>query len=279
MPTGDPEDEAAHKERMGLLPSRDKPKEDEPKAYKRGRWSDLIDRYADKAGVDRAWMHRVMKIESGGDPNNTTGSYKGLYQLSESEFRKHGGTGSIYDPEQNVAAAANMFAKQKAAFKEKFGREAKPIDMYMIHQQGAAGHAAHVGNPEGRAWENIRKYYKSDEVAKAAVWGNIPDRDKAKYGSVENVTSAQFVNEVWAPRVEGGDAEMGGAVMAHGRPVGGRKGGRSLAEDKAVDSAVDTKAKTILGEEADPVKAAYADFQVPDIAGGFSGSIKSRALS
>ena len=267
MATGDSEDEARHKEAMS---------EEKPRA--KSRWSDLIDRYAAKAGVDPKWMHQVMKIESGGDPRNTTGSYKGLFQLSEKEFRDHGGTGSIYDPEQNIAAAATMFAKQKAAFKAKFDRDPKPIDMYMIHQQGAAGHEAHVSNPEGKAWQNVRKYYKSDEVAKAAIWGNIPDRDKAQFGSVENVTSAAFVNDVWGKRIEGGDAEFGGAIMAHGRPVGGRKGGRSLADEKAVD----TKKPSILGEEEvkdDPVKAAYSDFHVPDIASGFSGTIKSRALS
>ena len=196
MPTGDPEDEARHKAAMGI------------KSGKKSQFDDLIEKHAKRVGLDPEYMKRVMKIESGGDPGNRTGRYKGLYQLDEKEFKEHGGSGNIYDPEQNTMAAANMFAKQQLAFKEKYGRDMKPIDRYMVHQQGAAGYSAHMADPDKPAWENVRKYYGSDEVAKKAIWGNIPDKDKAKYGSVENVTSGKFVNEVWAPRVEGGDAEF-----------------------------------------------------------------------
>lgn len=211
MPTGDPEDEARHKEAMGIK-------------KRVGQYDDLIEKHARRAGLDPEYMKRVMKIESGGDAGNRTGSYKGLFQLDEKEFKAHGGSGSIYDPEQNTMAAANMFAKQQLAFKEKYGRDMKPIDRYMVHQQGAAGYSAHLANPDEPAWKNIRQYYGSDEVAKKAIWGNIPDKDKTKFGSVENVTSGQFVNDVWAGRVEGGEAEFGGEAMASEKYHGGRRG-------------------------------------------------------
>jgi Transglycosylase SLT domain len=243
------------------------------------RWYDLLKKHADRTGMSVKELEQIVRIESGGDPGNRTGSYKGLFQLSDKEFAKHGGGGNIYDPEQNIMAATNMFQKQNLAFKERTGRDMKPIDRYMVHQQGAAGYSAHLANPDEPAWKNIRQYYGSDEVAKKAVWGNIPDKDKARYGSVENVKSGQFINEVWAPRVEGGEAEFGGTAMAGGGYRGGRRGAaREGATDK-LDEISSMKKESILGEDAPPVKAAWADFKVPDIASGFSGTIKSRAIT
>src|SRR5882672_3696235 len=54
------------------------------------------------AGIDQNMLNRIVKIESGGNPRATTGSYKGLLQLSDPEFKKYGGTGDIYDPEANM---------------------------------------------------------------------------------------------------------------------------------------------------------------------------------
>ena len=220
MPTGDPEDEERHKQAMGR-PAKGK-----------GRWDDLLQKHADRTGLSLEELKRIVKIESGGDPGNRTGSYKGLFQLSDKEFAKHGGGGNIYDPEQNIMAATNMFQKQNLEFKEKYGRDMKPIDRYMVHQQGAAGYSAHLANPDQPAWKNVRQYYGSDEVAKKAVWGNIPDKDKKAYGSVENVTSGQFVNEVWAKRVEGGEAEFGGEATTSEKYRGGR---RSTAREESDD--------------------------------------------
>jgi Transglycosylase SLT domain len=235
MPTGDEEDEARHKQAMGI-------------GKRKSQYDDLIEKHAKRVGLDPDYMKKVMKIESGGDASNRTGSYKGLYQLSEKEFKAHGGSGNIYDPEQNTMAAANMFARQQLAFKEKYGRDIKPIDRYMIHQQGAAGYSAHLASPDEPAWKNVRQYYGSDEVAKKAIWGNIPDKDKKKFGSVDNVTSGAFVNDVWAKRVEGGEAEFGGTADSGGARSRAREG----SDDKMSFLEAKDKPKkppTLLGEE------------------------------
>lgn len=255
MPTGDLEDEARHKEAMGK---------------KRGRWDDLIDRQADRTGVSRDWLKRIMKVESGGDPSNTTGSYKGLFQLSDKEFKRHGGSGSVYDPEQNTTAAANKLAQESRAFKERHGRDPKLIDIYMVHQQGEAGYSAHMANPEGKAWENVKKYYKSEAVAKSAIWGNLPADEKKRLGSVENVTSKDFVN-AWDDRIQGGGAEYGGTAMASGG-VGKSEGGIASGDPEK------KKKRSILGEESE-VEVAFTDFRVPNLVPEMSGSIKSRAIS
>jgi Transglycosylase SLT domain len=215
------------------------------------RWRELLQKHADRTGLSLAELERIVRIESGDDPGNRTGKYKGLFQLSDKEFAKHGGGGNIYDPEQNIMAATNMFQKQNLAFKEKYGRDMKPIDRYMVHQQGGAGYSAHLANPNNPAWENVRQYYKSDAIAKAAIWGNIPDKDKKRYGSVENVASGQFVNEVWAPRVEGGEAEFGGSAIAASGYSGGR---RSTARE-----ASDDRMEFLEAEE--PKKKSFASYQ------------------
>ena len=243
MPTGDTEDEERHKQAMGR-PSKG-----------RGQWDELLKKHADRTGMSVDELKRIVKIESGGDPGNRTGSYKGLFQLSDKEFAKHGGGGNIYDPEQNIIAATNMFQKQNLAFKERTGRDMKPIDRYMVHQQGEAGYSAHLANPDQPAWKNVRQYYGSDEVAKKAIWGNIPDKDKKNFGSVENVTSSQFVNDVWASRVEGGEAEFGGEAIAGGKYRGGRRNvARGEADDKmSFLEAKDKPKKLNLFEEDIPM--------------------------
>jgi hypothetical protein len=47
---------------------------------------------------------KVAKIESGFDSKQRTGSYIGLFQLSEYEFNKFG-SGQIRDPRDNAVAA------------------------------------------------------------------------------------------------------------------------------------------------------------------------------
>lgn len=163
---------------------------------------DMINKHALRAGLDPSWLRKIMRVESGGDPNARTGSYKGLFQLSQKEFTRHGGSGSIYDSEQNTMAAANKIAQEKLAFEQKHGRSANLRDIYMIHQQGEAGYDAHLANPDRPAWENVRKYYSSDEIAKKAIWGNMTPAMKEKYGSVENVRSSDFTSD-WGGRIEG----------------------------------------------------------------------------
>lgn len=197
-----------------------------PKPEARGRWDDLIEKHALRAGVDPMWMKRIMKIESGGNPYDTTGSYKGLFQLSDKEFKRHGGSGSIYDPEQNIMAAANKLAQDKLTFKAKYGRDATLTDTYMIHQQGEAGGPAHAANPEGIAWQNIRKYYSSDAMAKKAIWGNVPDNLKGQFGSVENVKSSDLIS-IYDSKLEGRGMVGAREWKGHMKAI---KEGKELAE-------------------------------------------------
>jgi hypothetical protein len=161
---------------------------------------------ASAAGVDPDLMDRIARIESGGNPNAVTGSYKGLFQLSDNEFAKHGG-GNIFNAADNSLAYANKLKAETAAFENKYGRQPTATEIYLTHQQGQGGFDAHNANPNRPAWQNMfstaEGRQKGEAWAKKAIWGNVPDQLKPLFGSVDNITSQQFV-DLWRSKVEGG---------------------------------------------------------------------------
>jgi hypothetical protein len=167
---------------------------------------DMINGAAAAAGVDPNLMARIARIESGGNPGVTTGSYKGLFQLSDSEFNKYGG-GNIYNAADNSRAYASKLKAETDAFHSKYGRAPTATEIYLVHQQGAGGFDAHSANPDQPAWKSMLSTgegrQKGATWARAAIWGNVPDNLKAQYGSVDNITSQQFV-DLWRSKVEGG---------------------------------------------------------------------------
>jgi hypothetical protein len=148
-------------------------------------------------------MGAVKQIESGGDPNAVTGSYKGLYQLSETEFRKYGGKGSIFDPAENTRVAELKLADEGKELSAKLGRPVSEAEVYMAHQQGVGGATQHLQNPDRPAWQSMyataEGRQKGEGWAKKAIWGNMSKAMKSRYGSVENVTSGDFTGE-WRER-------------------------------------------------------------------------------
>jgi hypothetical protein len=184
-----------------------------PSEYKGGKLpSDAeaaISRASSATGVDPNMLRTFANIESSGNKEVKTGKYSGLFQLSNEEFLSHGG-GDIFNANDNAMAAARKLKQESADFKSKTGREPTGFDLYMIHQQGVAGAPAHMNNPSGIAWQNVSRYYPSEEVAKQAIWGNIPSDQKARFpGGVESVTSGQFI-DMWRgkfSRLGGGEGE------------------------------------------------------------------------
>lgn len=176
--------------------------------------NDAINQAAAANDLDPGILGTFAQIESSGRAGVRTGSYKGLFQLSDAEFRKYGGEGSIYDPEANANAAARKLKVEAEQFEATYGRAPSVLDLYMIHQQGEGGYAAHMANPERSAWENMASTaegrQKGEKWAKMAIWGNIPRDVRKRFpGGVESVTSADFV-EMWGEKVR----RIGGADAA-----------------------------------------------------------------
>lgn len=193
----------------------------------RGYVADIIEQAASAAGLPVRLMQVIAQIESGGDRTAVTGSYKGIYQLSDSLFRQLGGTGNILDAHENVRVAMIHFGNLLADFRDVHARDPDPTELYLAHQQGLAGLTAHLGKPEGIAWRNVRPFYSDQEgrrrgfadgdaYAKAAIWGNVPSDVRKQFAGVDQVTSAAFV-EVWRNKVEGPPRELRLCVAADGR--------------------------------------------------------------
>lgn len=166
----------------------------------------IVDREAARAGLDPNIVRQMVWIESHGRPGETTGSYHGLLQLSHSEFTRGGGTGSIFDPEQNLRAGVNVLAQKAKDFERDFGRPPTAVDLYMLHQQGEGGTREHLRNPDQLAWRNMYATAEGQrrgvEWSKQAIWGQagIP---KVFPGGVDTITSRQFFN-YWRQEMEAG---------------------------------------------------------------------------
>src|SRR6202012_5581392 len=113
-----------------------------------------IKRAADAFGLDFIFMKTVAKIESGFDPKQRTGSYIGLFQLSNAEFQKNG-SGDILVPRDNAVAAALKFMTEATLFEMFTHRKPTLNDLYLIHQQGVEGAAEHVSHPARLAWQSM----------------------------------------------------------------------------------------------------------------------------
>ncbi len=193
----------------------------------------ILGQLADQYGFSPETLDRYVQIESGGNPNARTGSYKGLFQLSDSEFNKYGG-GNIYDTADNAKAGVAKLAAERDTFINQYGRDPSPTELYLIHQQGPAGFAAHYGNPDQPAWQSMASTgegrQKGEAWAKAAIWGNIPDSQKAQFGNVNNVTSQQFM-DLWRNKVEGGQPTQTASGSPAGMPM--QAGGLPIPQQQA----------------------------------------------
>lgn len=170
-----------------------------------GEVARIITEEALAAGIDPTMMRVFAAIESSGSCTAVTGSYKGLFQLSDAEFRRRGGS-NIWDCRQNARAAALKIVDEANDFQTEYGRDPRAIDHYMIHQQGTEGYAKHLEDPERLAWRSMcatgEGKQKGIGWCRLAIWGNVPGDVRSRFGDVDHVTSRQFV-ELWRMKVEG----------------------------------------------------------------------------
>lgn len=170
----------------------------------------LIEDASRRTGVPVETLRAFVSIESSGRPDAVTGSYRGLLQLSDNEFRRYGGQGNIFDPSANLNAGATKLKAESDRFAARYGRQPTADELYMLHQQGEGGAAAHMSNPSAPAWRNMASTaegrQKGEGWARKAIWGNVPTDVRDRYGSVDNITSQQFM-DLWRGKV----SRFGGA--------------------------------------------------------------------
>lgn len=188
------------------LPPAEKPAEIVLRSFKDipvGTPAEEIKRASDAFGLDFNFMMAVAKIESGFNPNQRTGSYIGLFQLSQYEFGKFG-FGQIRSPRDNAVAAAYKVITEGILFEWITHRKPDLSDLYLIHQQGWEGAAEHISQPARIAWKSMCATSEGKEKGgrwcKRAIWGNALPAFKRTWKSVDNVTSEVFVG-MWRGRV------------------------------------------------------------------------------
>jgi hypothetical protein len=162
-----------------------------------------IKRASDAFGLDFNFMKAVAKIESGFNPNQRTGSYIGLFQLSEYEFGKFG-SGQIRSPRDNAVAAAYKMITEGILFEWVTHRKPDLSDLYLIHQQGWEGAGEHISQPDRIAWKSMcatsEGREKGEKWCRRAIWGNTLPVLKKEWKSVDKVKSEAFVG-MWRARV------------------------------------------------------------------------------
>jgi hypothetical protein len=163
-----------------------------------------IKRASDALGLDFNFMKAVAKIESDFDPKQRTGSYVGLFQLSNYEFAKYG-SGDILNARDNAIAAAYKFATAAILFELNTRKKATISDLYLIHQQGTQGAEEHVNHPDSIAWKSMcatdEGKQKGEKWCKRAIWGNTLPEIKHVWKTVDNLTSGAFV-KMWQQQVD-----------------------------------------------------------------------------
>jgi hypothetical protein len=169
----------------------------------RGTPIEEIKRVSDAFGLDFNFMKAVAKVESDFNPNQRTGSYIGLFQLSNAEFQQYG-SGDILDPRDNAVAAAYKFMTEDILFEIITHKKPTLSEIYLVHQQGVQGAAEHVSRPDRLAWKSMcatdEGREKGEKWCKRAIWGNTLPEIKRVWKSVENFTSGAFV-KMWQERV------------------------------------------------------------------------------
>jgi hypothetical protein len=164
---------------------------------------DEIRQAATLYGLDLAMMMSIAKVESNFNPGARTGSYKGLFQLSDYEFEKYG-DGSIWDARDNARAAAHMLLVQAEKFRWALGHSPDYAERYMVHQQGIQGAIEHYTHPERVAWQSMcatdEGILKGEQWCRRCIWRNLLPQWKKDFGSVEKISSGDFVS-LWTGRI------------------------------------------------------------------------------
>jgi hypothetical protein len=164
---------------------------------------DEIREAASLYGLDLAMMMSVAKVESNFNPRARTGSYKGLFQLSDYEFRRYG-DGSIWDARDNARAAAHMLLVQAEMFRWAVGHYPDHAERYMVHQQGIQGAIEHYTHPERVAWQSMcttdEGVLKGEQWCRKCIWRNLFPEWKQTFKKVEKISSGDFVR-LWTERI------------------------------------------------------------------------------
>lgn len=142
--------------------------------------------------MDNEYFTRLAQLESSNNPyaRNPKSSAKGKYQFIDSTAQQYGITAPFGTPEytqQEEQAVKQFTADNYNTLKQKLGREPSAGELYLAHQQGAAGAAKLIGSQSNA----------SQAVGQDAIALNAGNEDQ---------TGQDFANQ-WINKFEGGEGQ------------------------------------------------------------------------
>jgi soluble lytic murein transglycosylase-like protein len=162
---------------------------------------DLITETARKYGVSENAMLETARIESkfnpkADNPNSTAG---GIYQFLDSSAKNYN-LADKYDAAQAADAAARMMKDNAATLFRALGRVPTDGELYLAHQQGGAGAARLLANPNAKAYtivgrEAVRLNGGDPNMTAgqfASLWTNKVAAEKAIENAAEPVITPDF---------------------------------------------------------------------------------------
>lgn len=153
-------------------------------------------KYESEAGLPAGYLNKIAMIESGGNPNanNPNSSAGGLFQQIDSNAAAYGVV-NRFDPVQSTEGAVRFAVDNKNYLMGILGREPTGGELYLAHQQGPAGAARLLANPDAKA---------VDIVGMDAIKLN---------GGNANMTAGEFAN-IWISKYNGSRGQTTGSYSA-----------------------------------------------------------------
>lgn len=145
----------------------------------------LITDVATRNNIDPNYLPKLVQIESNGDPNayNKGSGASGLGQFIPKTAQAYGLT-DPFDPVANLNATARLTLDNRETLRGRLGRDPTNGELYLGHQQGAAGAARLLSNPDLPA---------ARLVGMKAVLAN---------GGTADMTAREFASK-WTSRFDG----------------------------------------------------------------------------
>lgn len=188
---------------------------------------------AQRYGFDPADVRKYINIESGWNAHSQTSSYKGLLNLSDSEFNQYKTRpdANIFVPKDNLEAGLAKMRAEGDQFEARAGRKATGFDLYMVHQRGLGGYLNALKDPNGPAFMSMLNTgegkSKGEGWAQKTVYLNPPSREFADRGRSATWTNKEFI-DAWRKKFDGHSESNGSAATS---PILDRQLGTKASPD------------------------------------------------
>jgi hypothetical protein len=144
-----------------------------------------------------SYILKTIGIESQMNPNakNPNSSAFGLGQFTDPTWKQYG-RGDRTDPVAQIDAFMRFTQDNIKSFERSYSRKPSSGELYLMHQQGAAGAIALLNNPNDNAMRVLERVVKNRETAVNSIYLNVPTDARSYSGSL---TAKQFT-DIWMNR-------------------------------------------------------------------------------